>query len=314
MVRLWKLPLLLLLLIFSALQADETDLFLRLPVSSSSPSFSKIGISSIKTEDSTGYEIFEAKIIPVDSNSSLAITLYFEEKEFKTLRALWIFSNGITQVLSPNLTEGTLLQNKRTVILPSTSITPEGGTLLIQSDQPKLDLQAIHFQWAQPTSLLTSNTPSSDPHLLTPEGFLRPEEITGQPLAPKIDSIQNQVSSTVLVAQPETIDTVSYGIELEKLPSRVRLEVETQGLPVDEPLRIFMNGIDLGALSLETPSLRDPGYLSFKATYWGWRKGSAWIPVNLLNTGTNTLQLSTSKNSSISIKNLVLETDYTPTP
>ncbi|MES2307463.1 MAG: hypothetical protein V4507_01255 [Verrucomicrobiota bacterium] len=286
---------------------------MRFPLSAPSPSLQNLWISQIQTQDSTGYEIFEAKIIPISPDASLVLTFYFEEKEFKVLRVLWIPEKGDPQTLAQNLSEGTLLKNQRTVLIPHSLLSDLGGKLLIQSDQMTLDLQALQFQWAKPALLVSSSSLSNEPHLLTPEGLLLSNEINGQALPLKNDSIQETISTTALVTQAENIDLAStYGIELTEVPTRARLEIEVQGLPVDEPLQVKLNDLDLGALPLETPSLRQTGYLSYQSTYWGWRKGSLWIPSSKLKSGLNRLQLSTPSNRTISIKNMILESDYRP--
>ena len=299
-----------LVLTFSFIAAAQNqELFLRLPLSASTTQNLNIGLSEIVTQDLTGYEIFQTKIIPPSSQSSLAMTFFFEEKELKTIRVLWILPSGESQVLCSNLSEGTLLQNQRTVLLPAASIPPEGGTLLIQSDQISLDLHAIHFQWSSPATFLSS-VDSAGPNLLTPQGLLRAEELSGQPFPEKIDSAQSTVATTVLVSRPESIDNVAYGFDLPKIPSRARIELELQGLPVEERVHIYLNGIDLGFLPIETPSLNNNGYLTSDTHFWGWRKSTLWIPQSALVNGSNTIQLTTSSQRSISIKNLLLETDF----
>ncbi len=297
------------LTIHSLYSAQNQDLLLRLPFNSSLGAIQNNWISEILTQDLTGYEIFQAKITPPSSESSLALTIFFEEKELKTIRVLWISSSGASHLLCSNLSEGTLLKNQRTILLPAALISSEGGTVLIQSDQITLDIRAIHFQWTSP-SLLVSSTPTTNPHLLTPHGLLRSEEISGQPLAEKVDSAQSTIATTVLVSHPESIDNVAYQFELPQIPARSRIEMELQGLPTDETVRVYLNGIDLGVLPIETPSFNGLGYITEGTQFWGWRKSTLWIPETVLQSGINTIQLSTSSHRMISIKNLLLETDF----
>lgn len=289
------------------------DLFLRFPLTNSLPSSSSSWLSQVMTQDLTGYEIFQAKVLPPRPDSSLALTVFFQEKELKTIRILWISSAGLPQIICENISEGTLLQNQRTVVIPSSLLTIEGGTLLIQADDITLDVQALHFQWTSSTSLLVTD-PTAKPALLTPQGVLRSEEISGKTVPEKSDLIQGTISSTPLVTTAEPLEAASYGVELSQIPNRARIEVEVQGLPVNETLRLQINGVDLGPVAIEIPSLTSTGYLSYKTLYWGWRKGALWVPSTALQLGVNTVELSTPSHRALSIKNLIIETDYRPEP
>ena len=114
----------------------------------------------------------------------------------------------------------------------------------------------------------------------------------------------------MIVSRPESIDNVAYGFDLSQIPTRTRIELELQGLPVEETVRVYINGIDLGLLSIEIPSLNNNGYLTSDTHFWGWRKSTLWIPQSALVNGPNTIQLTTSSQRTISIKNFLLETDF----
>lgn len=304
----WTLIAWMLLHLMQSLQAQEHWMSFPRTISPD-PSW----IQEIKTTDLTGYELFEAKVTSPNPSRSLSLTLYFLEQNLGFLRVVWTPYQGSPQILSTNLYEGTHHYNQRTLLIPSSSIPSEGGTLLIQSDQPQLLIQGIRWNWVYPQNYLTALPLQETPQLILPNILLRSSEVNGQPLPLTEDSEKGGIVKTVLSPQAEMIDaSTQYGIELEKLPKRALLHIQVQGLPIDTPLTVYLNQERLGEFSMEIPSLSDPGYLSEKNLFWGWRKGNFWISVEKLKTGLNTLQLMSPISNPLAIKNLVFESDYSP--
>lgn len=288
--------------------ADAQELWTPFPLKNSSLA---PWIQVTQTQDLTGYELFEAYLRPVESEKSLSLTLYFRESSIGFLRVIWTPLHGSPTVLSSNLYEGTGLRNQRTLLISPSQINPEGGHLLIQSDQSQLGIDAIHWSWVESQSYLTSLSSSHSPHLILPHIQLRKNEVSGESPLESVDQINQSIVRTALTPHAEIIDvSMSYGLDLESIPGRARLEVLVQGLPIQIPLTLYLNQERLGELAIETPPLGDPAYLSKQSDYWGWRKATLWIPVTKLKTGLNTLQILSPISEPIALKNMIFEADF----
>jgi hypothetical protein len=86
-----------------------------------------------------------------------------------------------------------------------------------------------------------------------------------------------------------------FGIESQPLAALVTFEVASPR--IDAPPEIYLNGQDIGPVSLVLPELADPGYRGqmeplMKQMYFqytGWLRAQKIVPISSLNVGTNDL-------------------------
>jgi hypothetical protein len=86
-----------------------------------------------------------------------------------------------------------------------------------------------------------------------------------------------------------------FGIEAQPLAALLTFEVANPR--IDAPPEVYLNGQDLGPVSLVLPELADPGYLGqteplLKQMYFrytGWLRAQKIVPITSLKVGTNDL-------------------------
>jgi hypothetical protein len=256
--------------------------------------------------------------LPANNQLALAVTLFYREQEGGFLRVLW-GQEGQETALTMNLYEGIGMENRRTLLLDLPRAA-SSSQLTLQSFDPSTAISKAYFQWIEPTTVYQPSR--ENPIVLIDEygeNFLK-EEAAGWPEPLPQDAWIDGVTIAPLIQRPERIeDGVAFIFELVELPELARIEVELSGLPPEWPCELWVNGLPAALLNVEVPSLTDPGYRKDAASelwmWTGWRKGSALIPVELLQAGENEVILDVSTSNlvhqlPVAVKNLNLELLY----
>jgi hypothetical protein len=107
-----------------------------------------------------------------------------------------------------------------------------------------------------------------------------------------------------------------FGVEARPLLALVTFEVASP--QIDTPPEIYLNGEDIGPVSLVLPELADPAYRGemqplvkqMRFRYTGWLRGQKIVPVGSLKIGRNTLVVATSAGSTAAIRSTQVELKY----
>jgi hypothetical protein len=107
-----------------------------------------------------------------------------------------------------------------------------------------------------------------------------------------------------------------FGVEARPLLALLTFEVASPH--IDAPPEVYLNGEDIGAVSLALPELADPGYrgemeplvkqMHFR--YTGWLRAQKMVPVGNLKIGTNTLVVSSAAGSTSAIRSTQIQLKY----
>ena len=260
-------------------------------------------------------------LAPPLPSSDLLVTLTFTEAPDGFLRILWTPAQGQAVMLTPNFQEGTAMPNRRGLLIPA-ELIGTGGRLTLQSSSVDPKVARIEWDWLTPRAIPVAQGPGAAWQIIDASGRGRlAVELSGDPELPAPDRWKRNIITAVLTDKPARSEVpVRFAAELTQAPGAARLDVELAGLPLDVPVRLWINGKLAGFLAVQVPDLNDPAYRSGAGAdgFVGWREGSAWIPVALLAAGTNTIQFdplwSDSTASPLAVKRLRLQLDYGPTP
>jgi hypothetical protein len=107
-----------------------------------------------------------------------------------------------------------------------------------------------------------------------------------------------------------------FGVEARPLFALLTFEVASP--QIDAPPEVYLNGEDIGAVSLALPELADPGYrgemeplvreMHFR--YTGWLRAQKIVPVGSLKIGTNTLVVSSPAGTTAAIRATQIQLKY----
>lgn len=252
-------------------------------------------------------------IIPPADPPALAITVLFFETKGTALRASWTTAKGVTTILSNDLFEGIGMENRRTMLIPA-SLLDAPGALTFENPGGDVQLMGAIFEWV-PLKRLWVAPGAEEAAFVTGEfDVLDIQSVIGGPAASPPDRWSGKIMKGLLYDEPVQLQPhTAFEFELEKVPSRLRLEALVAGLPPDAIAKIYLNGAYAGPLQIDIPTLSDPGYKG--GTFIGWRKAAGLPAAHLLTPGINRIWFdwdtgSSQKPAFLGIKNPQLEIDY----
>jgi hypothetical protein len=252
-------------------------------------------------------------VIPDAAGSDLVVTVVFREEIGSYLSVYWENAEGKRQLVASNLFENTGLLNQRTILINRP--TMEGpGKVVLKSSQSALNVLRVRLDWARPGVVrLVDNVPNGA--LITTGGkFLAPEEVDGTQLTPIADSWEGRILTTSVTDQAERIEKgIDYQVSIPSKVNRARIELLVNGLPLNQNLKLWLNGNSAGTIIAEVPDLTDPGYDRNNPgtmQFVGWRKATLILSGSKLPIGDNHFQIETPQGSNVAIRDLLLQVDY----
>lgn len=255
-------------------------------------------------------------VVPPADPPALAVTILFSENRGSALRVTWTTAKGVSTTLANDLFEGIGIANRRTLLIPA-PLLDAPGALTLEDPGGQVHLIAAIFEWV-PTRRLWVAPGAEDAAFVTAENaVLDIQDVTGGLAAPPADRWSGQILRGALYDQPVQLPpNTAFEFELERAPSRLRLEALVAGLPPDAIARVYLNGAYAGPLQIEIPTLSDPGYHG--DAFIGWRKAAALPAPHLLAPGLNRIWFDWDTSGSakppfLGIKDPILEIEYPPT-
>jgi hypothetical protein len=276
------------------------------------------------------FATLDLPILTPDTSASLLVTTYFQEKDGGFLRVIWKGTQGAV-VLADNLYEGIGLTNQRSVLIPSAMLVGD-GTLEFQSSDSALSVAKIRLEWLVGKVGLVSPE-VNDVTVTAADGETQmSQDLTGQTPPVQKAMWQDQVVSVPLTDAPVRIEAgVDFSVDIDKVPGTARVSLKEAGLALGQHLVAWVNGQRAGVISPNVPDLLDDGYSSDTAgvsSYSGWRDGSFYVPVALLQSGTNSVAFTSegdvpsssttqrgdqnASDAPLAVKNVTIQLSYQP--
>jgi hypothetical protein len=229
---------------------------------------------------------------PQPDFQTLLFRLFFDDNTDRQ-PTLVVWDESGTQVLkSAPLGAGVNLPTSETVMVPMT------GASIIDIEVPGdgKTIRGAYLDWMTTAEVL--HPVNAEQRDLIPEPFS-----AAAPLhAPAQDGERfGTVTATLadetirIGASVQTGAAFQFGIESQPLAALLTFEVASPD--IDAPPEIYMNGENVGAVSLTLPELADPGYRGemgalvrqMRFQYTGWIRAQKLVPVSSLRVGQNDL-------------------------
>lgn len=238
---------------------------------------------------------FRIRIVrPNDDCQILLFRLFFDDKP-KYAPELIAWDESGSQVLrSGPLGEGTGLSTSATTIVPMIGVS----TLDLEVPGDGRTVRGAYLDWMKTSTVMHP--------IHAEQRELMAEQFTAAaPLRAATDDAEVYGTVTApLAAGTIPIGPVmqkggSFQFELESQPLLALLSFEVETPQIDGAPEIYVNGEDIGAVSLLLPDLADPAYRGLarslldemKFQYTGWVRAQKLVPGNILKAGTNDVMI-----------------------
>lgn len=217
----------------------------------------------------------------------LAVTVIFEEKDTRRLRAVWNSPDVPGLEIAPQLGEGITGWNQRTFFLPS-EVWASAGNLVIESEGASRMVHRVVLQLLQPSAAFVPPNRVGDVFAATAGGFNTLRELDA-PVegAPPDAWFGNMIEAWLQERAEPAGEGVEFLVEIRPAARRAVVRFSWNGRGVAPSL--VVNGKPVERVNIEVPSLQDPAYIEDGGAlfYAGWRQGWAMLPENVLLPGDN---------------------------
>lgn len=221
----------------------------------------------------------------------LLLHLVFDEAENSGLRVEWQRDGETSsEVVAENLGESLGVANKRPLLLSAARL---GGTgmLILQSTGLKQNVKRVRFEWVAERTMLAAATRYVPVVVSASRLALAEVDVDVKKRPPLVDEWTDRVIRAVMADGPEPVaPSVQVSVPLEKTPKLARVEASVAGAYLDQEVWVVVNNQEVGPLSIEVPTLYDPGYLVEPLRpqiFAGWRRGAVYVPAEVLLPGEN---------------------------
>jgi hypothetical protein len=249
-------------------------------------------------------------ITPGAEDQDLALTVVFNEEPGAYLSVYWQPKTGERELLCGNLLENIGLPNQRTLLINRPTMGGP-GKIVLQSSSQFLNVLRVRLDWLRPGVVRLVDSAPNGALVMHGGKMFAPEEVDGTPLTPVADTWEGKILTTSITDGAERIEKgVAFPVTIPTGLKRARIEVMVNGLPLDAPLKVWLNGRLIGALSFEVPDLSDPGYGGSGDQFVGWRKGMLFLPADQLAAGDNQFQFEGPTGTPIAIRDFLLQVQY----
>ena len=228
------------------------------------------------------------------SGRDLLLQFVFEEAEGAVLRVEWLRDGSSTPVvISQNLCEGLGVPNQRQLLISASNLGGN-GTLLLQGGGT-LNLNRAKFEWVAERTMLASSSRYVPVVVTASRLTLMEADVDGSPRLALQDEWRDRVVRAVLTEKAELLTpSLTLVPTLEQAPLQARFEGLIAGVYLDQEVWLIVNDHEVGPLSIDVPSLEDPGHLGLtgrETEFAGWRRGNIHVPAHLLLPGENLVLL-----------------------
>ena len=252
-------------------------------------------------------------VIPGSKDDDLAVTVVFQEETGSYLSVYWESEDGTRQLLAPNLFENTGLTNQRTLLINRPTMGGPGKVIL-KSSEAVLNVLRVRLDWARLGVVRLVDSVPNGALVATGGKIFAPEEVDGSSLTPIADAWEGRILTTSVTERPERIEKgIDFQVSVPNRVNRARVEVLVNGLRIDQSIKLWLNGHQVGTLALEVPDLTDSGYekgSNSSVRFAGWRKGGLFLSSGQLLVGENHFQFEPPTGSEVAIRDFLLQVDY----
>ena len=250
---------------------------------------------------------------PAGDYRVLFFRLFFDDKpDARPQLTAWDESG--TQVLrSGELGSGINLPSSDSALIPMQ------GVALIDIEVPGdgQNIRGAYLDWM--TSSEVAHPLNAEHRDVIPEPFssMPPLRSPAQDTE-KFGTVTATLASETIRIGPGSQDAAVFEFGVEARPLLALLTFELASPQIDAPPQVYLNGEDIGAVSLVLPELADPAYRGemeplvkqMRFRYTGWLRGQKIVPVSSLKIGSNTLIVASASGSTVAIRSTQVQLKY----
>ena len=243
--------------------------------------------------DTLTKSVFRIRVArPSPDYQVLFVRLFFDDKPGQQPELIAWDESGTNVVRSGALGLGIDLPSSDSVMIPMTA----ASSIDIEVPGDGKTIRAAYLDWMASSEVV--HPVNADRREVIPEPFS-----SMPPLSSPSQDIENFGTVTATLAEdtirigPDVQESAAFQFGIESQPLAALLTFEVAGPRIDAPPVVYLNGQDLGSVSLVLPELADPGYRGqmeplLKQMYFqytGWLRAQKIVPITSLKVGTNDL-------------------------
>lgn len=243
--------------------------------------------------DTLTKSVFRIRVArPSPDYQVLFVRLFFDDKPGQQPELVAWDESGTNVVRSGALGLGIDLPSSDSVMIPMTA----ASSIDIEVPGDGKTIRAAYLDWMASSEVV--HPVNADRREVIPEPFS-----SMPPLSSPSQDIENFGTVTATLAEdtirigPDVQESAAFQFGIESQPLAALLTFEVASPRIDAPPVVYLNGQDLGSVSLVLPELADPGYRGqmeplLKQMYFqytGWLRAQKIVPITSLKVGTNDL-------------------------
>jgi hypothetical protein len=243
--------------------------------------------------DTLTKSVFRIRVArPSPDYQVLFVRLFFDDKPGQQPELIAWDESGTNVVRSGALGLGIDLPSSDSVMIPMTA----ASSIDIEVPGDGKTIRAAYLDWMASSEVV--HPVNADRREVIPEPFS-----SMPPLSSPSQDIENFGTVTATLAEdtirigPDLQESAAFQFGIESQPLAALLTFEVASPRIDAPPVVYLNGQDLGSVSLVLPELADPGYRGqmeplLKQMYFqytGWLRAQKIVPITSLKVGTNDL-------------------------
>ena len=243
--------------------------------------------------DTLTKSVFRIRVArPSPDYQVLFVRLFFDDKPGQQPELIAWDESGTNVVRSGALGLGIDLPSSDSVMIPMTA----ASSIDIEVPGDGKTIRAAYLDWMASSEVV--HPVNADRREVIPEPFS-----SMPPLSSPSQDIENFGTVTATLAEdtirigPDVQESAAFQFGIESQPLAALLTFEVASPRIDAPPVVYLNGQDLGSVSLVLPELADPGYRGqmeplLKQMYFqytGWLRAQKIVPITSLKVGTNDL-------------------------
>lgn len=231
---------------------------------------------------------------PPDDFRVLSFRLFFDDKAEQRPRVSASDDSGALVLQTPPLGLGLNVATSETVMVP----TAEVSTLEVEVPGDGATVRAAFLDWMKSSEVL--RPVSGEQRYIMADAFsaAAPLRAPSSDLA-KFGTVTATLAPETIQIGPSIPQGAAFQFGIESQPLAALLTFEVGAVDIDSPPEIYVNGVNLGPVTLTLPELADPGFrgemkalvsqMRFK--YTGWVRAQKLVPATDLRVGTNDLMV-----------------------
>src|SRR6266568_1755226 len=252
------------------------------------------GVTLLPAQSTGGSKsVFRIRVTPLSTNYQvLFFRLFFDDKPGQQPELIAWDESGTHVLRSGALGSGINLPSSDSAIIPMTG----ASTVDIEVPGDGKTVRGAYLDWMMSSDVV--HPLGSERRDVIPEPFssMPPLHSVNQD-AEQFGTVTATLAAETIQIGPDIQESAAFQFALEAQPLAALLTFEVANPRIDVPPEIYLNGEDVGPVSLALPELADPGYRGemeplvkqMQFQYTGWLRAQKIVPVASLKAGTNDL-------------------------